>query len=33
MGTHWIEPNGTPVIGIMPPYWEPLPSVPMRGSM
>ena len=32
IGTMWNEPNGTPTYGIMPPYCEPLPSVPISGS-
>ena len=31
-GMTCIEPNGTPVIGVMPPYSLPVPSVPIIGS-
>lgn len=31
-GTRFIDPNGTPAIGIIPPYSVPVPSVPIIGS-
>ena len=32
IGTIWNDPNGTPTYGIIPPYSEPFPSVPINGS-